>query len=439
MVDMSAEDFARFLQEDLPSMLIALHDISSKKRKQTRSQLRSLCDRANSDYALQEALVSAAVSCLAGSSEGIRSGVVEFLGVCAYTLEDCEELKKRLTRIVLLLENKTPQMSRSVIKFLRLAAQGLRDMEVLNECFQYFIKSILGSDMARNACRVRIRTLIEKLGKRFGWNMLEQVLPEAHLRLFRYTKRMYNRRVRKAKERGAARDDDVEDDDSSVEDSESEDEKEEEQIVMRESIDRPVDLLSGRIPLVRKGDIVKSSLSKKTKSKIHSDGRLIVEELVVPEKPAKRMSLSDIADLRDKANAAKKAKIAERGSNGPASNMHSKKSSLNNKRHRRQHELTGLTQFAPKKNNAFGDAKRSQQDTDPFAYMRLNPSLIREKYKGNAIRSLAQVVRKTGEKAARSRAGRGGVAGGMFVQKPSFKKPFVQKPVKGAKKGGKIR
>jgi hypothetical protein len=85
--------------------------------------------------------------------------------------------------------------------------------------------------------------------------------------------------------------------------------------------------------------------------------------------------------------------------------------------------LVGLSQYAPRKANAFGDSKRSEQDTDPFAYVRLNPSLIREKYKGNAVNSLSQVIKKTGEKAAKKRKsfGRSGIDGSMFVQKPVFK------------------
>jgi hypothetical protein len=430
MEDMSTEEVLTFLKDEFPNTIISLHDISSKRRKSSRQLLRSLCERANAEYKLQEALVSSAVACLAGSSEGIRAGVVEFLGLCAYALEDCEELKKRFTRIVLLLENRTPQISRSMIKFLRLAAQGLRDPDAQTECIEYFVKSIMGSRMARSACRIRIRTVIEKFGKRFGWDQFERMLPEEHLRLFRYTKRMYKRRVRQAKAR------DLKDDMSDFDDSENEDDdassassEEEEEIVMREDDERPIDLMSNRVPLVRKRDIVKKKTS--SSAKIHSDGRLIVEdeesnELVTAQ--PKRMCLADLAELRDKSNAMKKAKMAERGSVGSLKS--NSKKMKDSKRLRRKHELTGLTQFAPKKAHAFGDAKRSQQETDPFAYVRLNPSLIREKYKGNAIKSLSQVVRKTGEKASRKRVlpGRGGVAGNMFVQKPSFKKPHVERP-----------
>jgi hypothetical protein len=137
----------------------------------------------------------------------------------------------------------------------------------------------------------------------------------------------------------------------------------------------------------------------------------------------KRVSLSDLAELRDRSSAFKKAQMVEQTE---TKTMIRKKATAEIKRNRRRHELIGLTQFAPKKANSFGDSKRSAVDTDPFAYVRLNPSLVREKYKGNALNALSQVIRKTGEKAARKR-GRSGVSGNLFVQKPSFKKRMPTK------------
>ncbi len=418
--DMSDAEFVEFVKAELVTMILSLHDISSKRRRQSRLLLRRICERSNSNHQLQEFLVSTTIACLAGASETIKAGVIESLGLYAYVLEECEELKDRFVGIILLLEVSSPQIARSLLKFVRLAIQGCANPETVQKCFAFFIKSILDSDMARSACRVRIRTLIEKLGKKFGWNDLEKKIPENHIRLFRYTRRMYNRRVRKAVARDSK--DDLLDSDNDDEDDSDMDEIEErkqEQIVMIEGGDNPVDLLSNQVQFARK------RVSQSTPpAKLSSDGRIVVDddEMIPPQAPAKKtVSLSDLAELRDKFNALRKAKVAEKTATGGKKS--SSQSEQVNKRNRRKHELVGLSQYAPRKANAFGDAKRSEQDTDPFAYVRLNPSLIREKYKGNAISSLSQVIKKTGEKASRKRKsfGRSGIDGSMFVQKPVFK------------------
>ena len=438
MENMCDDDVLKFLRESLPGVILTLHDIASKKRHQAKLTLRALCNRVNSDRNLQEALVSTTVACLAGASETIRAGVVHSLGLYAYALEDCEELKVRFIRIVLLLDNHSPQMARSMVKFLRLTIQGIDDPEVLHQCFQYFLRTILGSQVARAACRIRIRTLVEKLGKRFGWDNLEKMIPEAHIKLFRYTRRMYNRRVKScqaAASRKALRAGNSEDEANADSDMDSsDDEQDEEEICMVENDDKPIDLSSGKIPLMRKRDIRKKPSSN---VKMSSDGRLVVEESdndndeEEPQPAAnarpKRVSLGDLAELRDKTNALKKARVIESvgaaARNGrPISRKQALEADKKSKRNRRKHELIGLTQFAPKKSNSFGDAKGSSTDADPYAYVRLNPSLIREKYRGNALEALSQVVRKTGERASRKK-GRNGVQGGIFLQKPVFKKP----------------
>ena len=421
MEDMSNEEVIVILRESLPEVILALHDISSKRRREAKLYLRELCNRVNQESTLQESLVSATVTCLAGASETIRAGAIEALGLYAYCLEDCEGLKDRFIRIVLLLEAVSPQMARSIVKFLRLSIQGVNNPELVQTLFQYFVKSILGSSIARGACRVRIRTLLEKLGKKFGWDKLEKMIPEAHIKMFRYTRRMYNRRIRKIQARASKEADSASELDSSDE--------EEVEMCLHESEERPVDLASGRLPMIRKKKAVSA---EQEKLKMSSDGKLIVEDededleatAEIPQQPAKkRVSLSDLAELRDRSSAFKKAQMVEIAH---TKQITRKNATTEIKRNRRRHELIGLTQFAPKKANSFGDAKRSQVDTDPFAYMRLNPSLVREKYKGNALNALSQVIRKTGEKAARKR-GRSGVSGNLFVQKPTFKKRIPAK------------
>jgi hypothetical protein len=420
MEDMSNEDVIQSLKDCIPNLLLALHDIASKKRRQAKLTLRALCERVNADYSLQEALVSITVACLAGQSETIRAGVVEALGLYAYALEDCEGLKQRFIKIVLLLDKHSPQMARSVVKFLRLTIQGVKDPDTLQSCFDYFLKSIMSSEVARSACRVRIRTFIEKLGKRFGWVALEKMMPEAHMQLFRYTRRMYNRRVRKCQAKGLRKEEAAD-----LSSSDSED-GEDGEVCILEDGEKPVDLQSDKLPLILSSRISKEA-KQGEKLKLSSDGRLVVEDEDMVQKelpqvsPPRRVSLSDLAELRSKHDALRKARMVERTEGGGGRSLKSlKKASSKEMKNRRRHELSGLSQFAPVKKNAFGDTKRSENGTDPFAYVRLNPSLVREKYKSNAIASISKVIRKTGEKAGRkmNKRGRSGVDGGLFAEKP---------------------
>lgn len=436
-MNMSDDGFVSHVKMSLPGTLLDIHDISSKRRRNARLVLRRMCERTNTSPHLQEFLVSATVACLAGASETIRASVVESLGLFAYVMEECEALKDRFIKVILLLDVSSPQMARSLLKFVRLSIQGSSNPETIEKCFQFFVKSILGSAVARSACRVRMRTLIEKLGKKFGWNDLEKRIPEEHIKLFRYTRRMYNRRVRKAVERDNKADGLPESDDEDLSDDDDRVDPTAAEIVMVENAtETPIDLLSGKLQFARKRQLATSGSGP---LKMSADGRILVEDDDKKMTPTKTpaVSLSDLAELRDRFNALKKAKNAEKaaaslslGKSG--SGRRTTRSEQITQRNRRKHELVGLSQYAPKKANAFGDSKRSEQDTDPFAYIRLNPSLIREKYKGNAIGSLSRVIKKTGEKSsstaaaakrftAKSRHGRSGIDGSLFVHKPERK------------------
>ncbi|CAE8668627.1 unnamed protein product, partial [Polarella glacialis] len=57
------------------------------------------------------------------------------------------------------------------------------------------------------------------------------------------------------------------------------------------------------------------------------------------------------------------------------------------------HLIKGLDSFKPGKKKSQGDAKRKGSKLEPFAYVRLNPKVTKEKYKGKATDSFAKVIR----------------------------------------------
>jgi len=89
--------------------------------------------------------------------------------------------------------------------------------------------------------------------------------------------------------------------------------------------------------------------------------------------PKKEKALSKLAALRrQRAEAKAKAKAARRGG----------------------HAIKGLDVYKPgRKNRADGDAVRQGQALEPYAYVRLNPKIAKEKFKDKATASFSKVVK----------------------------------------------
>lgn len=78
---------------------------------------------------------------------------------------------------------------------------------------------------------------------------------------------------------------------------------------------------------------------------------------------------------------------------------------------RNAHQVKGLDIYAPTKKNAEGDAKRKGSKLQPYAYVRLNPKVTKEKFRNKAIGTFSKVI--TGAKA--------GVLKGMKAKKRDTK------------------
>jgi len=72
-------------------------------------------------------------------------------------------------------------------------------------------------------------------------------------------------------------------------------------------------------------------------------------------------------------------------------------------RAKNSHAVRGLMHYDTQKNGARGDAKRKGQALDPYAYVSLNPRLMREKHRDKAIRSFKEVVGKAPERGAKAK------------------------------------
>merc|ERR1711972_93031 len=59
---------------------------------------------------------------------------------------------------------------------------------------------------------------------------------------------------------------------------------------------------------------------------------------------------------------------------------------------RRSHIIKGLDSCKPGKKNAQGDANRTGSTLMPYAYVRLNPKLTKERFKDKATSSFSKVI-----------------------------------------------
>lgn len=59
---------------------------------------------------------------------------------------------------------------------------------------------------------------------------------------------------------------------------------------------------------------------------------------------------------------------------------------------RRTHVVKGLDNYKPGKSKASGDATRKGSNLEPFAFLRLNPKVTKEKFKSKAVKSFERVV-----------------------------------------------
>jgi hypothetical protein len=108
------------------------------------------------------------------------------------------------------------------------------------------------------------------------------------------------------------------------------------------------------------------------------DGRLVVKEDAEvqevaegAEPEAKAKPLSRLAEKRQKAAREKAEAKVER---------------------RRSHLVKGLDSYKPGKKSAQGDARRKGTKIEPYAYVSLNPKIVKEKFKSKAIQSFTKVV-----------------------------------------------
>ena len=347
-----------------PEIVLYIHDQSSAVRSLALQVLNQFCTLAFPDISIIELIMTILIGGLAGISLDMRSGSITCLGLAISNLWDCLEHNSRHNIIKTVFsfsvkDANNSQLVRSSIRFIRFVLRRIspatrggnldkEQVELLRLCCAYYGSELLVSRAAQTACRVAMRRLTTKLGKKLGWECLRKdFVPQEHWALIRYAERFANREIaqrRKTAERNKL-------------DEPSSDEEEEEALVSKLHY-KP---LESTIPT----DDIKKMIIRPV-----DEGK--------PTSPLVRKNLSNLADLRSSKSA-----------------MRSKPA-----RNERQHDIIGLDTRSSKHR---GDAKRKGKMLDPFAYVRLNPSLSKEKHKRSAVKSFKKILTISKKPAKRAR------------------------------------
>jgi hypothetical protein len=324
----------------IPEVLMALYDNSSNVREAATSLLLQLCSLVHMDETLKTELLVLIMAGLAGDSVDMRSASVLGMGIVLNSLWEGLPIEQKVEIVNTILALRVSgidscQIVRSMIRFLRytlrrlpVSNSGALVSPILHTLAKYYAAEILSNMHARKSLRMPVRRLTAKLGRKLGWESLLQMVPTEHAPLVRYAQRMSNREYN-ARLKAS----------KSVAASDTDDDE-----------DGLISKLAAGISL---GDNVADTKYPKLQLDINQD-------TTTPTRK-QRKSLSDLRQLREDKNQANR---------------------------KRRHDIVGLSSVP----NQRGDCKRKGQQLQPFAYVRLNPSLAKEKHKLSAVNSFSKVI-----------------------------------------------
>jgi len=119
------------------------------------------------------------------------------------------------------------------------------------------------------------------------------------------------------------------------------------------------------------------------------DGRLVVDEEKATEQSKGEDAEGGEGNIFTAGEAPKRGKALSRLAEMRASRAKAKAKA---RLERRTHIVKGLDSFKPGKKKASGDATRKGSNLEPYAFVRLNPKVTKEKFKNKAAQSFERVV-----------------------------------------------
>lgn len=289
-----------------------------------------------------------------------------------------------LKTIILLLHEKAKEVIKSVIGFLKLSI-AIIPMHQLEGFLPDMIQGLLlWIGDSKNRFKAKIRIIMIKLCRKFGYDKVMQHVPEKDRKLITHIKKEKRKADRQREQAKASYSEKASFD--QLMDSDDEDDLDDETMI-RENIDDD-DMM----------DFMDSTAIKNVVSKNHhtpeesaldfsKDGRLIVpDDAVNPMTDKDDDDPEDVSKLRDDVLQEMKKMGMQQTNNQNNERVE--------KRKRKVHAAGFGSEYRAKK--AGGDVK-TKGKLDPYAYIPLDPRLMAKRNRHNAVKRYSGVVRRKGK------------------------------------------
>ncbi|GKY91986.1 hypothetical protein MPSEU_000170200 [Mayamaea pseudoterrestris] len=391
-----------------PEILLCLKDTNAKTRSEAMDLLMALASKGGIDPILLH--VTAA---LGAQTTHLRSAAVLALSrlVFEFAWDNAQlqlNLPSLLTTVLVLIDANSREVIRSVIGFIRVSVAAIPP-EQLEPLIPELVESLTRFHKPKNRFRAKIKIILKKLVKLFGYDALMPYVPESESRLLTHMRKVGEREARKKEAKKTAREDVTDFDDLLESDEEDSDDGR----TFTSSTTRKTALsnksrLSGktkgsalsevtgrkgsagiRLPSDAHGEIVdmlgvkhtrhvQSAEDKMTADDSDSDGALEFDDdgrLVVRDESEPSPGL--VENLPDD-NRRKRPRLDSNASKSRQGSKSQKSKQLG-------------SNYKAKK--AGGDVKRKGQTLEPYAYVPLDGRQYSKKNRHNAVTQMSSVVR----------------------------------------------
>jgi ribosomal RNA-processing protein 12 len=418
----------------IPEVLLCLKDSNGKTRDAAYQMLLTMAASSNNimDY------INTVLAGLGAETVHMRSAVVLALSRIVFEYgrdnDQVQEMLPQLLQTVLLLLGKgTRETVKSVVGFCRVCVSAIPS-DRLQPLVPELLGSLMKSQLAKNRFRAKVKIIVKKLVKLYGYDALMRYIPQSDTRLLTHMRKLDEREKRRRQaNREAATNEANRDDFDGMLDSDEEDSDD-----GRTLMTGATGLTKSRLSQLKSqgSKITKAATRMSTSGKAlssnvrlpdHDNGE-VVDMLgskmagkvrFAPEEDSDDDSMGEAMEFDDDGKLVVRDDDADRGNTKMEMDvMHVKSarsnSNSNNKRDRDGDSARGQSVnknnkrtkrqdlgAAYRSKKAGGDVKRKDQQFEPYAFVPLDGRAFSKKNRRSAVEQMATVVRGKGKKGKR--------------------------------------
>ena len=195
-LDQNQTDCLTELNNVLAETLLCLKDTNAKTREAAYQLLLAIASKNQLTHFLQ-----AVTAALGAETSHMRSAAVMALSriVFEYAWEDeafHALLPSLLSTVLVLMNEDSREVIKSVVAFIRVSVAAIQK-EQLEPLLPELIQSLLGYHKTKDRFRAKIKIILKKLVKQYGYDLLMPHVPESETRLLTHMRKLDERRKRK--------------------------------------------------------------------------------------------------------------------------------------------------------------------------------------------------------------------------------------------------